>query len=196
MRESMARLTPAFSTNRAVRQYTDEHYIPAASAFRRRAEKKGAMGADLLNWQAQLAKHWPMLRFGSATVEQKEGQFAFQVQVFLDDLDPDAVRVELYAEGQNANAPVTHPLSRGEHLVGSANGFTYTTLVPGPVPPLNTRRDSFPSAVARSCHWRPLSFCGTTHRPGDNRKTGTVMPVTAFFRAYSIMCELSNRNAY
>jgi glycogen phosphorylase len=92
------------------------------------------MGADLLNWQAQLAKHWPMLRFGSADVEQKEGQLAFQVQVFLDDLDPDAVRVELYAEGQNANAPVTHPLSRGEHLVGSANGFTYTALVPATRP--------------------------------------------------------------
>jgi starch phosphorylase len=33
MRESMARLTPAFSTNRAVRQYTEEHYLSAAAAF-------------------------------------------------------------------------------------------------------------------------------------------------------------------
>lgn len=134
MRESMARLTPAFSTHRAVRQYTDEHYVPAAAAFRRRAEKQGSLGADLLNWQAQLAKHWPMLRFGSATVEQKEGQLAVQVQAFLDDLDPDAVRVELYAEGQNGAAPVTQPLSRGEHLVGSTNGFTYTAVIPATRP--------------------------------------------------------------
>ena len=70
-----------------------------------------------------------MLRFGSATVEQKDGKFTFDVQVFLDDLDPEAVRVELYAEGQNGNAPVTQPLTRGEHLVGSANGFTYTTVI-------------------------------------------------------------------
>ncbi|MGC2331865.1 MAG: alpha-glucan family phosphorylase, partial [Candidatus Acidiferrales bacterium] len=129
MRESMARLTPAFSTNRAVRQYTDEHYVPAAAAFRRRTEKGGLLAADLRNWQAQLAKHWSTLRFGSATVEQKDGQFTFHVQVFLDDLDPDAVRVELYAEGQNGNAPVTEPLHCGEHLVGSANGFTYTTVL-------------------------------------------------------------------
>ena len=33
--ESMATLTPAFSANRVVRQYTEEHYIPAASAIRR-----------------------------------------------------------------------------------------------------------------------------------------------------------------
>jgi len=130
MRESMARLTPTFSTNRAVRQYTDEHYIPAAAAFRRRAEKRGSLGADVLNWQAQLAKHWSTVRFGSATVEQKDGKLFFQVQVFLDDLDPDAVRVELYANAQNADAPFTQPLNRGERLVGSANGFTYTALFP------------------------------------------------------------------
>ena len=73
MRESMARLTPVFSTNRAVRQYTEEHYLSAASAFRERAANRGALGADLLSWQAELAKHWSTLRFGSATVEQKDG---------------------------------------------------------------------------------------------------------------------------
>jgi starch phosphorylase len=31
IRESMARLTAAFSANRSVRQYTEEHYIPLAS---------------------------------------------------------------------------------------------------------------------------------------------------------------------
>jgi glycogen phosphorylase len=129
MRESMARLTPAFSTNRAVSQYTDEHYVRGAAAFRRRAEKGGSLAADLLNWQTQLAKHWSLLRFGSATVEQKDGQFTFRVQVFLDDLDPDAVRVELYAEGQNGNAPVTQTLNRGERLVGSENGFSYSTVI-------------------------------------------------------------------
>ncbi len=88
MRESMARLTPLFSTNRAVRQYTEQHYLSAASAVKERATNQGAMGAELLRWQAQLAKHWSTLRFGSATVEQKERQFVFQVQAFLDNLIP------------------------------------------------------------------------------------------------------------
>ena len=30
MRESMARLTPRFSANRTVREYTEQHYLPAA----------------------------------------------------------------------------------------------------------------------------------------------------------------------
>jgi starch phosphorylase len=129
MRESMARLTPVFSTNRVVRQYTEEHYLSAASSFKERAKNQGAMGADLLNWQAQLAKHWSTLRFGSATVEQQGQQCRFQVQVFLNDIDPDAVSVELYAEGQNGSVPSRHPMNRGGHLAGSENGFKYTTLI-------------------------------------------------------------------
>jgi glycogen phosphorylase len=134
MRESMAKLTPLFSTNRVVRQYTEQYYLLAASAFRERAMNQGAMGADLLNWQAQVGKHWSTVRFGSATVEQKDGQYVFQAQVFLDDLDPDAVNAELYAEGQNGNAPLRYRMDRGERLVGSENGFTYTAHVPATRP--------------------------------------------------------------
>jgi starch phosphorylase len=130
MRESMARLTPLFSTNRVIRQYTEQHYLSAASAFRDRNANRGSLGADLLRWEAQLARHWPMVRFGSATVEQKEGQYLFQAQVFLDDLDPDAVGVELYAEGQNGSAPSLTPMKRGERLVGSENGFMFAVRIP------------------------------------------------------------------
>ena len=37
MRESMALLTPQFSSNRAVREYTEKHYIPLAAAYLRRS---------------------------------------------------------------------------------------------------------------------------------------------------------------
>jgi starch phosphorylase len=113
-----------------VRQYTEEHYLSAASSFKERAKNQGAVGADLLNWQAQLAKHWLTLRFGSATVEKQGQQYHFQVEVFLDGLDPDAVSVELYAEEQNGDVPSRHPMNRGERLVGSENGCMYTTFIP------------------------------------------------------------------
>jgi len=130
MRESMARLTPTFATNRAVRQYTDEHYLSAAAAFRQRTQNRDSLGADLVAWRAELAKHWSALRFGSATVQQQGEQYLFQVQVFLDDINPDAVRVELYAEAQKDAAPITQPMNRGERLVGAESAFTYTAFVP------------------------------------------------------------------
>jgi starch phosphorylase len=130
MRESMARLTPIFSTNRAVRQYTEEHYLSAAAAFRQRAENRGSLGAGLVAWQAELAKHWSALRFGPTTVEQQGEQYIFHVQVFLDDIDPDAVRVELYADAQKDNAPFMLAMDRGAHLVGATSAFTYSASVP------------------------------------------------------------------
>ncbi len=51
MRESMAQLTPRFSTNRAVREYTEQHYLPAASAYRERSAGNGAIGLQLVNWR-------------------------------------------------------------------------------------------------------------------------------------------------
>jgi starch phosphorylase len=130
MRESMARLTPTFSTNRAVRQYTEEHYLSAAAAFRQRAENRGSAGADLVAWQAELAKHWSGLRFGPTTVEQQGEQYLFQVQVFLGEIDPDAVRVELYADAHKDDDPIMQTMNRGERVVGAASGFTYSASVP------------------------------------------------------------------
>ncbi len=130
MRKSMTQLTPTFSTNRVVRQYTEEHYISSATAFRNRAAGQGSLGAQLLNWEAELAKHWPKLRFGSATVERNEQEDLFQVQVFLDDLDPNSVGVELYAENRDGHPRVRQSMKRGERLAGSVNGFVYTTRLP------------------------------------------------------------------
>ena len=134
MRESMARLTATFSTNRAVRQYTDEHYVPAAANFRRRAEHHGSLGTDLRNWQAKLDSHWSSLRFGSATAAQENGQYLFYVQVFLGELDADAVNVELYAEAKEGQSVSRERATRGEQLLGSANGFTYIARVPATRP--------------------------------------------------------------
>jgi starch phosphorylase len=122
MRESMARLTPTFSTNRAVRQYTDEHYLSAAAALRQRTGNRGSLGAELVAWQAEVAKHWSSLRY------------LFQVQVFFDDMNPETVRVELYAEAQKDTGPITQTMNRGERLVGAASGFTYTAATPADRP--------------------------------------------------------------
>ena len=67
MRESMAQLTPRFSANRAVREYTEQHYLPAASAYRERAADKGAIGAQIVDWRRHaLEQKWAALRFGEA----------------------------------------------------------------------------------------------------------------------------------
>ena len=54
---------------------------------------------------AQLDQKWATLHFGEVKVETSEEQHVFEAQVFLNDLDPNAVRVELYADGVKGSAP-------------------------------------------------------------------------------------------
>jgi len=58
----MARLTPRFSANRAVREYTEQHYLPAASNYSKRAADKGASGRQMTNWRHALEQQWGALR--------------------------------------------------------------------------------------------------------------------------------------
>ena len=133
IRESMARLTPRFSANRTVREYTEQYYIPAAADYRQRAADKGAMGAHLVYWQHALERNWSKLRFGEMKVASDEKKHAFEVQVYLNGLDPDAVRVELYADGANGAEPVRQEMTRGQGLV-DANGYIYSGQVPATHP--------------------------------------------------------------
>ncbi len=134
MRESMARLTPAFSASRAVREYTEQHYIPAAAAYRERAANKGAAGSQVANWQQMMEQKWAMLHFGEVKVETDAKQHIFEVQVYFSDLPPGAVRVELYADGANGSGPVRHEMKRLRQLVGAAGGYAYGAAVPAARP--------------------------------------------------------------
>ncbi|MGV8991320.1 MAG: alpha-glucan family phosphorylase [Thiobacillus sp.] len=134
MRESMAQLTPRFSTNRAVREYTEQHYLPAAAAYLERAADSGKLGVELINWRHALEQKWAALRFGEVKIESDSEQHGFEAQVYLDDLDPDAVRVELYANGIDGAVAERVEMQRVRQLVGSTNGYAYRAEVPATRP--------------------------------------------------------------
>jgi starch phosphorylase len=112
MRESMARLTPRFSANRAVREYAERFYLPAASAVRLRLANHGDVGKKMVDWRRGLEQKWSALRFGAVSVETRGEQHIYEVQVGLHDLDPQAVRVELYADGATGSEPVRQEMKR------------------------------------------------------------------------------------
>jgi len=131
MRESMVRLTPQFSANRAVREYTDNYYVAAATAYRERARYHGAAAQSLLAWKTVLSQHWANVRFGALQVTTSDGTHRYQVQVYLGDLTPEQVRVELYAESLDGALPIRNEMTQGNPLPGSAKAFTFSTEVPG-----------------------------------------------------------------
>jgi glycogen phosphorylase len=133
MRESMATLTASFSANRAVRQYTEEYYLPAATSYEARAMNDGAPGAHIADWRRDLAESWGTLEFGEMRVETRDGQHHFEVQVEFGGVAPEGVRVELYADVAGGDAQI-QPMQRGARLINSRNGFVYSSQVPATRP--------------------------------------------------------------
>jgi starch phosphorylase len=127
MRESMAQLTPLFSANRTVREYTEQRYIPASAAYRLRIADKCAIAKQMVDWQRGLEEKWPTLRFGELKVETRDGNYVFEVELILNDIDPEAVRVELYAEGANDSA--RQEMQRDQTARGNALGEIYRASV-------------------------------------------------------------------
>ncbi|MCZ7626862.1 MAG: DUF3417 domain-containing protein [Candidatus Methylomirabilota bacterium] len=134
MRASMAQLTPRFAAGRAVREYTEQHYLPAATAYRARAADNGAGGRQMFEWQRTLADKWAALRFGDVTIDTNGAQHDFEVHVYLDDLDPDTVRVQLYADSADGEPPSLHAMQRVRQLVGAVSGRVYRATLPASRP--------------------------------------------------------------
>ena len=130
MRESMARLTPRFSAERTVREYTEQHYLPAANDYHLRIANKGAVGKQMVAWQHAVDRNWRSLRFGDVRVETNVDHYGFEVEIFLNGLDPNAVRVELYADGINGSDPLRQEMQCAQPLPDASRPHVYRATVP------------------------------------------------------------------
>jgi starch phosphorylase len=134
MRNSMASLTPRFSAERAVREYTEQHYLPAAAVYRDRAANKGAAGRQMVDWRHAVDGKWGALRFGGRRVETNADHHVFEVELFLNDLDPNAVRVEIYAGGIDGGDPVRVGMKCAQPLPDASGRSVYRATAPAARP--------------------------------------------------------------
>jgi starch phosphorylase len=129
MRASMASLAPRFSSVRMLQEYIEKAYVPAATSCRRRAAEAAAVARTLEQWSRHLTMHWNDIRFGEITETAGNGRFTASVPVFLGEIVPEAVRVELYANPENANAAFVQLMTPAEPIAGLANAFIYRTTL-------------------------------------------------------------------
>jgi starch phosphorylase len=156
----MATLTPFFSANRTVREYTEKYYLPGAKAYTDRAADNGALGRRIVQWKRTIELGWAHLRFGDVSVhpENENGvdYHRFDVQLSLNDISADILLVELYAQGINGAPAVRQKLERSPVAAGAGMALyggrvradrpatDYTARVipwlPGALVPLETAR--------------------------------------------------------
>ena len=69
----------------------------------------------------------------------------FSVRLHLNTLDPDMLRVELYADGVNGGAPERHPMLRVEPSPSDADACLYRARVPATRPATDYTARAIPS---------------------------------------------------
>ena len=129
MRTSMAELTPQFSTNRMLREYVDRLYITAARNYHKRTADGVNDSAHLCHWRELLETHWQKLHFERLDVQPEGKEYAITVTVYLDELDTNAVQVQLYAESQGNGGPEIHVMEI-TGATGTANSYLYRARIP------------------------------------------------------------------
>ncbi len=128
MRASMGELTQRFSSHRMMQEYVTKLYLPAAEKVAQR--KNDAVVRELCRWQELLQQHWQGLRFGQLYRQEDEQTLQFQMHVYLDDIGPNFIQVQLYADPIQDGEPEIHVMERGEALAGAVNGYTYRCSIP------------------------------------------------------------------
>ncbi|MGA8758129.1 MAG: alpha-glucan family phosphorylase [Stellaceae bacterium] len=130
MRRSMALLTPAFSSSRMAHHYVEQYYLGAAREVRRRTADRGEAARAMRGWELHLQQHWSGMHIGEPALSRDDRAWNFSLPVYLGEIGPEDVTVQLYADPRNSKAPFVAELVRGEPIIGAANGHIYLGTVP------------------------------------------------------------------
>ena len=103
MKESMRTVTPAFNTERMVREYMEKRYEPAANGHSKLAAKNGASATALADWKENIRSKWDQLAVLNAGLDVSDtkdipvGTYVpVQATIRLGSFAPGDVRVEAY----------------------------------------------------------------------------------------------------
>jgi starch phosphorylase len=76
-------------------------------------------------WADQLQRHWHGLHIGDPTVVRTDGEWRFSVPIFLGEVPPPSVRVQLFADAQGATPAEVVTLHQEQIIPGTLNGYVY-----------------------------------------------------------------------
>lgn len=125
IRRSLARLTPRFSSNRMLAEYLERLYLPAAEAYGLRSGEHMKNARELSAWYRHLRRRWQEIHWGNVDQAPEGDSLVVRAQVYLGEIDADAVRVQLYSDAGPAGTPECIEMQRDHALSGAAGGYLY-----------------------------------------------------------------------
>lgn len=134
IRESMGRLTPEFSGARMMTDYVEQAYLPQAKSVRERLKDNCAAAKSMNNWARGVFSRWNSLHIGQPVASTSDGSVHVVVPVYLGEVDPASVRVEMFADQTAEHAPEVIMLHQEHPIAGSTNGYIFAGAVVSPRP--------------------------------------------------------------
>jgi len=114
MKASMRAICPKFNTHRMLQQYTEKYYIPSCMRFKSLSEGNMERLRNLVEWKARVREQWPKIR-----IEAVESDIANETgvnvptsvwaEIYLGELTPEDVKVELYLGAVDSNGEIVEP---------------------------------------------------------------------------------------
>lgn len=136
MKNSLRTISPEFSTQRMVEDYTNKFYVPASNRRHHMGEENFYLAKKLASWKGMMNHNWHYVHIEAKSPSQTQMALGQSVElsakVRLDGLDPKSVRVEIYCgreEGGTLRDVEVIPMTLTEQI---ADGYyCYTgSLVP------------------------------------------------------------------
>ncbi|RYG00433.1 MAG: alpha-glucan family phosphorylase, partial [Chitinophagaceae bacterium] len=103
MRNSMSILTPQYSANRSVIEYTQKYYLPAQQEYEKRRADSNS-GQTLFKAKRTLESAWSEIAFGKCDVIQSESKIEFTAILIHEISICDLICVEIFADGAGSQS--------------------------------------------------------------------------------------------
>ena len=101
MKSAMRAIGPEYNTNRMVRQYTEEMYLPALQRAEILSENNLARAKQLAAWKQNLRNNWNMLKILDIKIDKHDGlkvgdECVIHASLDIGNLTPEDVTVEIF----------------------------------------------------------------------------------------------------
>jgi starch phosphorylase len=130
IKTAMRTLCPFFNSNRMVRQYVEECYMPSLARYSSLTENRLERARALAAWKVRLQSSWPSLKIVEVEASEQQDlkvRDTLTVCAWLDlgQLTPDDVEVELYQGQLDADGEILWPNPIPMIPTGQTRGTQY-----------------------------------------------------------------------
>jgi starch phosphorylase len=114
MKSAMRAIGPEFNTNRMVRQYAEEMYLPALKRFQSLSENNMDRARKLAAWKQSIRTNWSSVKIVDVKFERQNGfmvgdECAIHARLDLGKLKPDDVAVEIFYGPLDSKGEIVSP---------------------------------------------------------------------------------------